>query len=252
MAPVLMAPVLLGSLSELFSKLFSGLFRLCLALVFLLTACSTPGNRAATDVAQDFELGDVAKSDINMVVETHLGEVMHYLRLLMIKLYRQNPEERIKNGQPIEQTLQRVFGKQHNWKFPELSGKKGVDALFLAFHQEYQGDRVLAFVVGLGSMILASYNNKHTFFILDDLNVEKLHNSARNVEIAAWKLATTQNRRGKPLLKAEGANHADLSLSFERIFGKIIAVQDLMSKIAAQKTKRGVKQAIQFLIFLPL
>ena len=78
----------------------------------------------------------------------------------------------------------RIFEGKHAWKFTELEGKRGTEAIYLAFRVDYQGDRVLAFVAGLGSMIQMAFQDKTEFFVLDDLNAQALYNAARNVEIA--------------------------------------------------------------------
>ena len=46
-----------------------------------------------------------------------------------------------------------------------------------------------------------------------------------------------------------------VNLSFEREFGKMIAYQDAMARIAAQRTNRTIRRAVQTLataVFLPI
>ncbi|MBF0455957.1 MAG: hypothetical protein HQL72_14215 [Magnetococcales bacterium] len=225
-----------------------------LVWVGLLSACTTPGESThVTRANQDFELGDIAKTDINLVIEAHHREALGYLRLLALKLYQFNPRQWEKSGSHSAQaSVDRMFNSRHNWNFSELEGATGADAIHLSLDESFQGDRVLAFTVGLGSMIIASYEGKYDFFVIDSLDAQKLNNSARNLEIAAWKLYRSHDPEGNPLIQTGGSGNTTQNLSFERLFGKIIAVQDLMSKIVAQKTKRGVKSAIQFLMFLPI
>jgi hypothetical protein len=225
-----------------------------LVLAGLVTACTAPHDSTrVTRANRDFEFGDIAKTDVDLVVEAHQREVLGYLRLLALKLYRLNQGEWLKSGSPdAEASVNRMFEKRHNWKFPELKGATGADAIYLSLDESYRGDRVLAFTVGLSSMVITSYGGKYDFFVVDSLDAQKLHNSARNIEIAAWKLYQSRDKQGNPLIKTGNPNNPTQNLSFERIFGKVVAVQDLISRIIAQKTQRGVKSTIQFLMFLPI
>jgi hypothetical protein len=104
-------------------------------------------------------------------------------------------------------------------------------------------------------MIMASYNDKAEFYVLDELDPQKLYNSARNVEIAVWKLSGMRNGRGELFLLSNenDANHRNLS--FEREFGKLIAQQDTLARIIAEKSNRTIVRAIQSVasaVFLPI
>ena len=149
----------------------------------------------------------------------------------------------------------RIFDEPHVWNLAELQGKRGAQAIQLAFQEDYRGDRVLAYMAGLASMIQTAFQDKTEFFVLDDLEPQSLHNAARNVEIAAWKLSHAYNTQGKLfLLSNEGAGPV-ANLSFEREFGKVIGSLDVLSKIIADKTNRTVVKVIQSLasaVFLPI
>lgn len=203
-----------------------------------------------------FRLESLAKSDIDTITEIHEQQALAHLRTLAEKLYRRNPRERRKSGQAsTESALARLFDPGPHWNFGELQGKTGVDSVRLAFDADYKGDRVLAFIAGLSSMIVASYNGKTEFFILDELDPQKLYNSARNVEIAAWKLGTARDRHGGLYLLSDEINGPLRNLSFEREFGKIIGIQDTMAQVVADKTNRSIARVIQTLataVFLPL
>ncbi|MBF0154134.1 MAG: hypothetical protein HQL64_10385 [Magnetococcales bacterium] len=200
-----------------------------------------------------FSWPDLAKTDVNLFVETNQRDVMGYIKQLMVKLYRRNPNQLHRGStHQIDANVNRVFGSFHNWDFAELNHLKGVDCIRLAFQDSFTGDRVLAYTVGLGSMVMASYDNKREFFVLDSLDPQKLYNSARNLELALWLLGHDRDAQGNLFLlsnESEGAVH---NLSYERLFGKMIGLQDAMSQVVAQKTKRFIKQALQFLIFLPI
>ncbi|HUW51765.1 MAG TPA: hypothetical protein VMV75_12195 [Sulfuricella sp.] len=202
------------------------------------------------------KISSLIKTDIDMVTEIHQQESFGYLRTLMEKLYRRNPREWKKSGQSsVESAIYRAFDSGQDWRFPELNGKRGVECFNLAFQESYQGDRVLAFITGMATMIMASYNDKAEFYVLDEIDPQKLYNSARNVEIAVWKLSNARDSRGVLFLLSnenDGTNH---NLSFEREFGKLIAEQDTIARIIAEKTNRSIVRVIQSVataVFLPI
>ena len=203
-----------------------------------------------------FDASQLAKSDIDRVAEAHQREIFNNLKLLAEKLYRRNPRELKKSGQPgVEAGLARIFEGRHEWKFPELQGKRGTEAIQLAFREDYTGDRVLAFIAGAGSMLQVAFNDKTEFFVLDDLDPQRLYNAARNVEIAVWKLSNARTPQGELYLLSNEAAGPAVNLSFEREFGKIIGSLDVLSKIIADKDNRMIVKAIQNLataVFLPI
>jgi len=202
------------------------------------------------------DVGYFVKTDIDTVADIHVQESLGHLRTLMEKLYRRNPKE-LRKGQlhSIQENLIRVFDGTHDWQFPELQNKTGTECINLAFSEEYSGDRVQAFVVGLTTMIIASYNNKTQFYAFDELDAQKLYNSARNIEIAVWKLGQAKDASGRIYLLSNSMPGEPANLSFERLFGKLIAQQDTMAKIVAQKTNRAIRSVVQTLasaVFLPI
>ena len=231
-------------------------FRL-IPLIFLalLGGCVATGTTPRKPAA-GFDPNQIAKSDIDRVAEAHQRELFASLKLLTEKLYRRNPREWRKGGQAsLEAAMARIFEANHEWKFAELEGRRGTDAIHLAFREDYAGDRVLALVVGLGGMVQTAFNDKTELFILDDLDPQALFNAARNVEIAVWKLSNARTATGEPVLLSNEANGTVRNLSFEREFGKMIGSLDVLSKIIADKTNRLVVKVFQNLataIFLPV
>lgn len=230
---------------------------LLLVAALALTACSAPARRPdGSRFAPDFSFSSFAKTDIDVVAEIHYRETFLSLRTLMDKLYKRNPREWRKTGQPSpEAILAMVFDTRHNWGFRELDYRRGTQAIQLAFSEEYAGDRVLAFVVGLATMTQAAYNDKTEFFALEELIPQKLYNCARNYETAAWKLNHDRNARGEPFLLGNETDGAVKNLSFEREFGKLVAHQDTLARIAAEKNNRTVIRVIQSVatvMFLPI
>ena len=207
-------------------------------------------------VERDFRAADIAKADIDVAAEAHAQESLASARLLMEKLYRRNPREwRKGNYASMEAAVARAFNPQLQFRFPELGNVQGTDAIMLALKPDYAGDRVFAFGVGLASMIFVSYNGKTEFYLTDTLDAQKLYNSARNIEIAAWKLANARDSRGNLLILSNDGAGDVVNLSFEREIGKMIAYQDVMAQIAAQRTNRVIRRAVQSLaaaVFLPI
>jgi hypothetical protein len=201
-------------------------------------------------------MSDLAKSDVDVAAEVYSTECLASARLLMEKLYRRNPREwRKGNYSSMDAALARAFDAQSEFRFAELGNVRGADAILLALKPEYAGDRVFAFGVGLASMVFLSYNGKTEFYLTESLDAQKLYNSARNIEIAAWKLANARDARGQPLLVSNEMAGDVRNLSFEREFGKMIAYQDVAAQIAAQRTNRTIRRVVQTLataVFLPI
>jgi hypothetical protein len=236
-----------------------------LAGSLLAVGCSTTPNlppaapatgKRAPPVERDFRATDLAKSDVDVVAETHIRECLASARLLMEKLYRRNPREWRKGpSASMDVAVARAFDPVQRFGFAELGGVQGTDAVLLALKPDYTGDRVFAFGVGLASMVLASYNGKTELYLTDSLDAQKLYNSARNIEIAAWKLSSARDPAGEPLLLSNEIAGDVRNLSFEREFGKMIAYQDVMAEIAAQRTSRTIRRVVQTIataVFLPL
>lgn len=225
------------------------------AILTLLPACASK-DTAPPRTGGGFRPAQIAKSDIDRVAEAHQQEIFRNLRLLAEKLYRRNPRELKKGSQStIDISVARIFEVHHGWRFKELGGARDAQAIQLALREDYPGDRVLAFTVGLASMIQTAFRDKTEYFMIDDLDAQGLHNAARNVEIAVWKLSNARDARGQLLLLSNESNGPVTNLSFEREFGKVIASLDILSKIAADKNNRTVVKVIQTIasaVFLPV
>ncbi|MDP2793282.1 MAG: hypothetical protein Q8O25_04240 [Sulfurisoma sp.] len=215
-------------------------------LALVLAGCAASGA---------FEPGQLAKTDIDRVADAHRREVFASLRLVAEKLYRRNPREWKKGGQAsMEAALARLFDPALAWRLPELEERRGTEAVLLALREDWRGDRVAALVAGLGGMLHGAFNERTEFYVLDDLDPQRLHNSARNLEIAAWKLAHARGADGELLLLANEMAPVQ-NLSFEREFGKMIGNLDLLSRIVADKTNRAFVKIVQSMataVFLPV
>ncbi len=229
-----------------------------------LSACTSPpsyppaapstGHRPPPQ-GSPFTASDLLKSDIDAVAEVHLRESIASAKLLTEKLYRRNPRELRKSGDATpEAAVARAFDPRHAWRFAELSNLRGIDALQLAFRPDFTGDRVFAFGVGIGSMIAHAYDDKTQFYLTDRLDAQRLYNAARNVEIAAWKLANARAPSGDLLLLSNEMSVQPPNLSFEREIGKLVAYQDAIALVMAQRTNRTIRLVSQTLataVFLP-
>lgn len=228
-------------------------------IAFLLVACQAMqkhDTRHEPVKVRPFEVKQLGKSDVDIVIEIQIGYAMEHLKLLMEKLYRRNPREwRKGDHESMEYAVGAVFGDHRAVWFPELKGKRSIDAMYLAFDEKFQGDRVLALVEGLRGMIMDSYNGKQEIYLLDELDPQKIYYSARNVEIAVWKLSNDRDSAGNLFLISNETNGEVNNLSFERIFGKLISLQDSSARIVAEGTNRRIKNVIQSVataIFFPI
>lgn len=218
-------------------------------------ACSSPGTAPALQRGGGFDVRQLAKTDINRVAETHQMHVLAGVRRLTEKLYRRNPGEwRKSDTGSMEASVSRIFERKHRWRFASLGYRRDIDAMHIALHPDYRGDRVQALAVGLASMVQAALGDRESFYMLDDLEPQHLYNAARNVEIVAWKLANARDREGRLLLLSNEMGEVS-NLSFEREFGRIIGLLDVLADIVEEETDRTVARVVQNLataVFLPV
>ncbi len=232
----------------------SALLGACLLAVGL-TACGSTGTAPPKGSADRTAPGELLKSDIDRVVETHQRAIFASLRRLSEKLYRRNPRELRKAPQPeLAKAVARIYENPHAWRLAELDNRRDIDALQLAFRPEFAGDRVAAFSVGMASMVQTAFGDRTEFFLLDSLEAQPLYNAARNVELAAWKLANSRGADGQLLLLSNQMGEVN-NLSFEREMGRIIGHLDVLSEIASEKNPRTVVRVVQTVastVFLPV
>ncbi|PHS72815.1 MAG: hypothetical protein COB22_04230 [Cycloclasticus sp.] len=194
----------------------------------------------------------MAKTDIDMVADTHVKQNISQLKLLASKLYKRNPKEWKKmHLSSRNAAIARIFTQP----FPSVNGKRSVDSIRLAFDENYKGDRVFAYIAGLATMLARSYNEKNDFYVFDSLDAQKLYNAARNIEVASWLLRTKKNKRGQLFLLSSSTGDSIVNRSYDRLFGKLIGQQDTLAQIMATKNHRVIKNVIQSaaqLVFLPV
>jgi hypothetical protein len=197
----------------------------------------------------------LGKADLDRMADMEMSENTQSLKLLMTKLYKRNPKELKKSTSgTLDEMLAWVFEGNHGWKFKAIEEKQGTEAIQLAFKPEYEGDRVLPFIVGLQTMLIKAHGGKTEFYLTDSIEPQNVYNAARNVEIAMWKLSNDRNEHGELYLLTNEINETDRNLSFEREFGKIIGRLDLYAVTLAEKTQRLISRVAQGLasaVFLP-
>jgi hypothetical protein len=229
------------------------------AIAVLTTACAATepakNGRVVPQQTDSASVSQLAKGDFDRLADIEMRENTQSLRLLMTKLYKRNPHELQKSTSgTVEEMVAWVFEGDHGWKFKEIDEAQGTDAIFLAFKPEYQGDRVLPFIVGLQTMLIKAHGGKSEFYFTDSLDPQKIYNASRNVEIAAWKLSNARNEQGQLYLLTNEINEVERNLSFEREFGKIIGRTELFAIGLAEKSQRLITRVMQNLataLFLP-
>jgi hypothetical protein len=233
-------------------------------LITMLTACANISNNTATQPAKTIPeqqdrstINQLGKGDSDRMADVELRENTESLRLLMLKLYKRNPHELQKSTTDVaEKMVNWVFNgeTQHHYQFESINNQQGTEAVFLAFKPEFTGDRVLAFIVGLQTMLLRAHGNKTDFYLNDSIDPQHMYNVSRNIEIAAWKLSNARNETGELYLITNEINGKEKNLSFEREFGKMIGRTDLFAITLAEKSQRIISRVVQSLataVFLP-
>jgi hypothetical protein len=234
----------------MFSAMLLGLFSGCASQVAPVNGKRIPEQKDGGSLSQ------LIKSDIDRLADVEMRENTQSLRLLMTKLYKRNPAELKKSTSgTVEEMVAWVFEGDHKWNFEMLNGVKETEAIYLAFKPEYKGDRVLALVLGLHTMIVKARGGKTEFFLTDRVDPQSVYNSARNVEIAAWKLSNTRDEAGKLYFVTNEINGKEQNLSFEREIGRIVGRTDVYALTLAEKNQRGLTrftQSVAAAIFLPI
>jgi hypothetical protein len=227
---------------------------LAIFLALTLMACSTKldkAGRTESTVNPKYLL----KSEVDRIADTNRTEVVDGLLLIADKLYKRNPKEWKKSGAASrEAAVDRLRQRQYR-SWPEFSGLREGAVASLAFNEAYAGDRVMALVYGLLSMVDAAYEHKEEFYILDSLNETKLYNSARNMDVAVWKLGHDRNAAGELFLLSNELDPANRNLSYEREFGRVMGLLDFMAKVVADRNGRTfsrLSQSVASAVFLPV
>ncbi|NYT86154.1 hypothetical protein H0A62_11105 [Pusillimonas harenae] len=225
----------------------------------LLSGCAIPTSDtdSSGQDTEEISFDQLAQTDFNRTVTIAMRDNLDSLERLLEKLYRRNPAEWRKTGKPtIEAAIERGRSMiELGLAPPELAGLRDIEILAVALDPAYRGDRVGAFITGMASMIISAHDGKTRFYISDILTAEHVYNAARNIEAAAWLLATRKGPSGAPLLRANEMSAAVTNLSFEREFGALIGRLDLVANLLDENLRRvGINyvQGLFFFNFLPV
>lgn len=202
-----------------------------------------------------YQLKNLVKSDIDLVADEFIDETRRLTRELVIKLYARNPAELDKvPGMTVERRLQMLQDSPGRLVFTELSDRQGIAAMEVVFNPDFPGDRVFALAAGLDGMLRRTYGYRRESYMTLSLDAAALATSARNIEILVWRLKNTRRANGQPFLITSEYEGLTDNLSFERLFGKLIALQDMMSRIAGDAGERRVTRVIHTAssVFIPL
>ncbi len=225
-----------------------------LCLILSLTGCQSTPTKSVP--ASEFEIDHLVKTDMDLVYDYQVKTLNELLERLMTKLYLRNPVYFRQYGFASAQARSRYFfEKPYAQVADQFNQRESVDLIQLAFDENFAGDRVAALVLGLKTMLAAAYNQQTDFFILDQLDPQKLYNAARNIEVAVWKLSHDHKADGQLFLVSNELKGPVKNLSFERLFGKMIAIQDSTAQFTANATHRVIKNVLQGVarfVFLPI
>lgn len=239
-------------------KTHHGVWGLLLVASMLAGCANGPIQRKDGSQSQrGFVIENLAKSDVDQVTEISQREALRHLRVLTEKLYRRNPAEFRKAGLPsVEVATEQLFANLATWPTSPLRQSDWERDFRAAFREDFAGDRVHAYMSAMLAMVMTAYDHKQAFYITDQLDAQKLYNSARNIETAVWKLSNARTADGLvPILLTNSMDNGAQNLSFEREFGKLIAEQDVLALVIEDSSNRVISRAMQnaaSFVFLPL
>lgn len=147
------------------------------------------------------------------------------LRALMLALYESHPEELSKSAQvgPREMT-EWVFDGKFGWRFDGLHRLQDQRALALLFDEQFQGDHVLALVVGLETSLFHGYGAENEFAIpseQDPSRLQTLDCSLRDFQKRYHELIS--GPKVVPMLQ-EAASQQRVSAALDSILQRIASV----------------------------
>ncbi|WP_022663728.1 hypothetical protein [Desulfospira joergensenii] len=192
-----------------------------------------------------FRIQNLAKADIDVVADVHIKEATALLESLTRKLYKMNPAELKKTpGASVDAQVRRIFQCPPGAESSELDRKESIDAILLGFEPDYPGDRIFAMMYGLYTMIFKSYSGRCELYMVDFLDEQSLYNSARNIEIFVWRIKNRILPDGRLVLETNQIDGPVKNLSFERLFGKLISLQDTMALIVSSQSGRLITKVV--------
>lgn len=227
-------------------------------LVLTINGCSTRQNhQSIVSNSSPIKPSEFFQSHADRLATLGMRNNLNSLYRLMDKLYLRNPREWRKTGladaQAAKQAVHRAI--EFDQPLPKLGGRTDVAALSYALSAQYQGDRVGAFIYSLASMLITAHGGRTEYYLSDTLDVQFIHNAARNIEKASWMLAQRHDAQGQPWLFSNEISAQGHNLSYAVEFGKIVARLDLLTDVLDERYRRmGVSyaQSLLFINFLPV
>ena len=184
---------------------------------------------------------NLAKSDVDMITDIKIQKLNEYVKTLAIYLYEKNPQELAKTPQlTMEHRLAQILEFPNSIGYEEIDYLQSTKAVELSFSKEYQNDRVFALMLGINSMLKSSYNNNTEMFVYHKLNPQALYNTARNLERINHRLRI-EGQSADPLLNLD---YTDEKRSAEDIISRMIAIQDIMATVVAEKNNRVINRVV--------
>ena len=231
----------------------------CLLTTALLSACTNQPiqRKDGSSSARSFSVKDLAKGDVDSVIEIHQQEILGILKTLTLKLYRRNPNEWRKSGfASAEAATEALFKPLEQWDQTAQKDIPWQTILVDVWRDDFAGDRIKGLMGGLLTMHMAAFNHQTEFYLLTEVNAQNLYNAARNTEAVVWKLSNARNAQGGPVLFNNSMDPGGIAnLSFEREFGKLIGIEDTLAKIVEDKSNRAIRFGVvnvASMVFLPI
>jgi len=159
----------------------------------------------------------------------------------MLTLYQHNPKQLKKSTQvSAEEMAQWTFEGPFGWKFDGVRRLQGTDALNLASDANFPGDRVLALIAGLQTMLAKAYGGKTEYDFSGEIDPQTLYNTARNIEITSIKV----NQLNDGIILSGSDKPADLKPS-----DLMLELSEMISRVDAdaKRIAKQKKQVIQLL-----
>jgi len=239
-----------------FAPLFVALCA-CLGVSGCGAPAPVPRTHATAPETEEMSVDQMAQTDFNRTLTLAMRENLASLMTLLDKFYKRNPREWRKSGHASHaQALAAMRGMIASRSPPaDVAGLSDIEILSVALDPAYRGDRVAALIYGMADTIIVAHDGKTRFYAFDLLSAQRVYNAARNVEAAAWLLASRRDAEGDALLLANEISGESSNLSFEREFGALIARLDLVASLLGENSRRlGINYAqnLFFFSFLPV
>ena len=191
---------------------------------------------------------NIAKNELDRTADQSINIIKDYLIEMTLELYRLNPEELNKiKGMNLQVRTTQIIEFPTSVAYKELNHAQSTEAIKIALSENYRGDRVFALMIGISSMIEASYNNQKEFYFVDHIDPQKLYNSSANLHLVANKLG--DNKYHSLIVTST----PESPLKVYALLQKTSAIQKLIATIVSEKTGRILDKAISgATIFLPI